>query len=245
MKSQYFNNRIEEAHQEVLGAHGSEVGDEYMEMFGDDQDDIQYNNFQGQEMLNASGQGVMGYKHDSQPYIIKIQNTTTADVDNVKILDASAEIGAGGFTNPAGISITYGLPNITYAQFLANINNGLVINAGQSRLSATHPSSTAIIELQPQTVWTVETKNINANAVQKTFVPQYDSYQQIRGQIDIYYNYIIDALTSITFATIYAQATLTFYIYPAVRNNQMKQMAKGVDTTQYKNPKINPFLKKV
>ena len=57
----------------------------------------------------------------SLPYIVNIQNTTTADVTGVSILGANVNINATNFGNAAAIVITMDNGSVTYVQFLQSI----------------------------------------------------------------------------------------------------------------------------
>lgn len=202
--------------------------------------DDEYENARGR----SRGMGV-SQKGESQPYIIQIQNTTTADISNVVILNAAIQQSAAApnYGNTAGISITYGLSNVTYTQFVASISSGRVFENGQLRLVASH-SSAATAESQVLTTTTIETKDLNGNAITRPFIPQKDSYQQINTQVDIFYRFMVDALTSITFATLSANVTLKVYLYPFARVNQFKQVAGKGGAVRYRNPGTDRILAK-
>ena len=125
---------------------------------------------------------------------------------------------AANNTRTAGISYTYGLTNLTYNQVISNIaGNGLVFGVGLTRLvgyNATIP-----------------------------LIPLYDNYQQIKNQVDLQGEYFVNGMTAIKVAKVYASTKLTIYLFPFAKTNEFKQL-KGGATSRYKNPGVNPYLRK-
>lgn len=226
-KSEYFANAKDEINQEYLGADGWDqaAGEEWNNAFGDE--------------LEAAGMsdGAMT-AGKSQPYTITIQNTTTNDISDVVILDAALK-----FTDPsvAGIVFGYEPGTLTYAQFLASILAGKVFKCGQLRLIASN-SSQSVVEQQVLGSLDIETKDPNGNRVGMAFIPEFDSYQYQQGQTDVWYQFNVDALTKITFKTIYASTTMKVRFYPASKINQFKQLRGQGSTSGYNSPRVNKAL---
>lgn len=243
--SKYFKQAHEISNEEFLGFDAYEDEQESWEnVDGDDWEGA--NAFGDQLPASGADRGLgVSSKGESQPYIIQVKNTTTADITDVVILDAAAKQSASSpnYGNTAGISITYELPNITYTQFLASIASGQTFESGQLRLVAS-ASSSSVAEAQVLTTVTVSTSDLNGNLISRPFIPQKDSYQQIPTQIDLYYRFMANALTSISFATISAGITLKVYIYPYAKVNQFRQVKGGSGAVKYRNPKVNPILRR-
>ena len=237
-KSKYFEDAINYSNENFMnydgdwesaddweGADDLEGIQEDLGADGDYDDDEYYEEAQGRRPANSQ----------SQPYIVKIENTTTAAVSNVIILDAAVR--QTNFT-VAGVSITYGLSGITYAQFLSSIASGQTFQVGQLRLIGSSTTSTNA-ETVVLTTTTVTTKSINGNQIIRPFVPQKDSFQQINTQTDIFYQFMCDALTQIKFDSIPGSTTLTVYIYPAAKVNPFQQVKGRRGVSEYRNPRTN------
>jgi hypothetical protein len=182
-----------------------------------------------QNMLNAEGVTASAV---STPYILNIANSTTADVSSVEVLYASTRIVNSAVT---GVTFTYGYANFGYNQFLATL---LVrpFACGGTRLIST---STA----QIQKTFTITTYSPDGSSVAKAFVPTYDSYQQQTGQIDMPYEYLLDANTSLIISTLVGSATLTLHLYPSRTVSQIGQLT-GSGVRSLAAPSVNPALGK-
>lgn len=181
-----------------------------------------------QNMINAEGAATQGAV--STPYIINVENTTTTAVSDCEILLASTRIINSAVS---GVSFTYGYTGFGYNQFLATL---LVrpFACGGTRLIS---SSTA----QIQKTFTIKTWSPDGSSVAKAFVPTYDSYQQQTGQIDMPYEYLLDANTSMIFSTIVASTTLTLHLYPSKITSQIGQLT-GSGVRNMSAPSVNPAL---
>jgi hypothetical protein len=176
----------------------------------------------------------------SQPYTIVIANTTTTDISNVVVLDA-----AKTFSNFAvsGVSFSYEPNTITYAQFLATIISGRPFQVGQLRLIASNTSE-SIVQQQVLGSVNIETKDPNGNLIQMSFIPEYDSYQYLKNQTDIYYKFNVDSLTKLTIATLYASTTLKIRMYPSLKINPFNQLKGGSGAVASASPQVNKALAK-
>ena len=227
-KSQYFADALNHVNNEFLGADGWEAGDGW----GADG----YEEMQGG--LNAEG-GRPAANSQSLPFVIILENTTTATVSDVEILNS-----AENFNNYAvsGISITYGLSGITYNTFLGRINSGQTFEVGQLRLIASS-STSGRAELQVLQTVKVTTKTIDGRDSSMQLRPQKDSFQYIATQVDSYVPFMVDSLTAITFASILGSTTVQVYLYPMASTNPFGAL-KGKGASQYSNPNTNFSLKK-
>lgn len=227
--SKYFQDAYESANNEFLGFGGEDLpfGAEDLPMDGDFYMDDDNFNAEGPKSAPTS-----------QPYVIVIENTTTAAVSNVTILDAAQR--QNNFA-VSGISLTYGLTNITYQQFLSSIAAGRSFKVGLTRLVGSS-TSTSNAESQVLTTTTVTTKDINGNEITKPLIPQKDSYQQINNQTDLWYPYMVDELTRIVFDSILGSTMLKVYLYPAAKINKFDQLKQRGSTSRYGNPKLDKIL---
>jgi hypothetical protein len=227
--SKYFAQAENEINQDYLNASGWEEADgnagDWDYAFGDE--------------LEAAGSGdgrMTGGK--SQPYTITIQNTTTDDISNVVILDAALKFNDFAV---AGVVFGYEPNTLTYAQYLASVLAGKIFKCGKLRLIASN-ASTSVAETQVLENLNIETKDPNGNAVQMSFIPELDSYQFQKNQVDIGYEFNVDALTKITIATLYASTKLKIRFYPQAKVNQFKQLRGQQATSSYSAPNVNKAL---
>ena len=246
--SSYFVSRVEKANEEFLGMAGGVWSADSDGADGDGADGDGADgemSFAAQDQLNASGgaQRRQGGSQDSQPYIIVVTNTNTTTTPNVEVLNANVGQftgNAGQGLDPNGLKITYGLPNITYQQFLASISSGLVFQVGISRLIAIN-ASPSLATAQVQETVLITTKDINGNSVSRPFIPIIDNYQFQQNQVDIRYDYLVNGLTSFIIGNIYGSTIMKVLLYPARKINQFKGLSGG-NTTSYKNPRLDPAL---
>jgi hypothetical protein len=100
----YFEDARDNANENFLSFNGDFTFDDY-----------------GMDDFSADGGMEASSAPTSQPYIINVQNTnTTTNISNVTILGAYSNISASSpaFGNSTGISISVGIANITYTEFL-------------------------------------------------------------------------------------------------------------------------------
>lgn len=224
----YFENIRNQANEQFLGADG----------FSDaDGDFADYKSFSSQEQLNIDGPAMQA--QESQPYIINIV-VGTANVSNLEILDANTRQLAA---TTSGVTFTYGLPNITYAQFLATIANGNPFEIGKVRLVASN-ASTSVAQTQVLETVTILTKDLNGNEAKRSIIPAIDNYQYTSTQVDLNVAFLVNGLTSFVFGTVYANTTLKVFMYPSKKVNPFKAIESGANVTAYKAPNVNPILKK-
>ena len=167
-----------------------------------------FNSMDGSEFLNANGGSSAGLGGaTSQPYILNIANSTSSAVTNVVVGGAYTNLNATNFGNVAAITITMGIANLTYTEFLyQSMNKPFVV--GLMYLSSANASQ--VLE-----TLTIKQKDINGNESSKVIVPTLDPYQQQGDKIAISFNWKFDGFTSVTIASLLASATLKAYLYPA------------------------------
>lgn len=194
--------------------------------------------FSGQQQLNAEGSEREINK--SQPYIIRIANTTTVDVTDAVLLNASL---AQFSPAQSGLSKTYRIGGLTYQQFLAQLASGMVFEVGEMLLKASHASSTSLPQDQVVVTCAVETIDPNGTKFSATIVPIIDIYQQQTNATISRVPFFVNGLTKLTFDTIYASTTLDIYLYPYKKVNQFAQLDQSA-VTSYSRPSTAPALGK-
>lgn len=234
MESKYFRQAISNLNQKYLSADGWDSAD-WNSAGGFDEQQASLMAV-GNE-VDASPRPAANAK--SLPYIVILENTTTVTVDNVVIFN-SAET----FNNytVAGVSITWGYSGISYNTVLGRINSGQVFEIGQMRLVATS-SVTGRDELQVIRTVTLFSKTIDGKSMQMQINPQKDSFQNIKNQTDVFYPFMIDSLTGLSFSLL-GLTTLNVYLYPRVAANPFNIIKQGAGTVEYANPKTNFSLEK-
>jgi hypothetical protein len=194
--------------------------------------DDDYDNF---DDYSADGGG---QAPTSQPYIVNVENTNTAsNISNVTILGAYSALAtsapAYGNTTTAGISITMGISNISYVEFLYQTMNK-PYTVGLSYLTASGTNADA----QVLATLTVTQKDVNGNIASKVLTPTIDPYQYQTSKIAFKYEYRVDGFTYITLATVYAATTATLYLYPSETVSTSRALAGRQAVQNYANPQV-------
>jgi hypothetical protein len=175
----------------------------------------------------------------SQPYILTLVcgsvNLSDVEVFNAAVRQFSSAL--------VGMTFSYSIPGVTYAQFLAGISTGKSFKVSQIRLSAANSSNSVAIQQVQETV-SVTQKDLNGNTVGKPLIPSLDSYQYSQTIIDLFSDFDVDGMTSMVISNIYANTTLKIYLYPSARVNQFKQLQGTTPVSTYKNPNTNRVLGK-
>lgn len=191
----------------------------------------------GMDSFSADGGDNMGNSAPtSQPYIINVQNTnTTSNITNVTILGAYSNISTSSpaFGNSTGISITIGIANITYTEFLYQSMNkpftvGLTYLAG----SGTNATSQVLATL------TVTQKDVNGNVASKVLTPTVDPYQFQTDKVAFKFNYKVDGFTYIIISTVYAATTAQIYLYPSETVSTSRALSGRRAVQGYGNPGV-------
>ena len=190
-----------------------------------------FNSMDGSEFLNANGGSSAGLGGaTSQPYILNIANSTASAVTNVVVGGAYTNLNATNFGNVAAITITMGIANLTYTEFLyQSMNKPFVV--GLMYLSSANASQ--VLE-----TLTIKQKDINGNESSKVIVPTLDPYQQQGDKIAISFNWKFDGFTSVTIASLLASATLKAYLYPAENVSTGRALTGGSVVKGFASPDI-------
>jgi hypothetical protein len=191
--------------------------------------------FTGDDFFRADGGMSMGGDiQTSQPYIINVTSTSGSAVANFDVLGSYQYINNAGFSNGnltiGSITISSGIPNITYQEMLYQFMNN-PYSVGLTYIQ----SATANQVLQ---TLAVNTRDANGNLAQKTLVPTIDPYQQQTNIIAMKYAYRIDGFTKITIAQVLANATVSLYFYPADNINLARALGGQAVSRQFGTPPV-------
>lgn len=208
--------------------------------FGDDDygfdDDFGFDDYGFDDYDNADGamaQANSAATPTSQPYIVNIQNTNLATaVSNVTILGAYSNIGsaAPSYGNGANISITMGIANVTYTEFLYQSMNK-PFSVGLTYSSSANASQVL------ETI-TVTQKDINGNVSSKVLTPTIDPYQFQVDKIAFKFEYRIDGFTYLTISSLLANTTLKLYFYPSETVSVSRALAGRKAVQDYGKPNV-------
>jgi hypothetical protein len=182
---------------------------------------------------NADGLGGTMAAPTSQPYIVNIQNTNTSTaISNVTILGAYSNIGqtAPAYGNSTGISITMGIANITYTEFLYQSMNK-PFSVGLTYLS----SATAAQVLE---TLTITQKDVNGNVASKVLTPTIDPYQYQNDKVAFKFEYRIDGFTNMVISSVLAATTLKIYFYPSETVSVSRALAGRAAVQDYGKPSV-------
>lgn len=184
---------------------------------------------------SADGIGGTMSAPTSQPYIVNVQNTNAgggANISNVTILGAYSNIGttAPAYGNSTGISITMGIANITYTEFLYQSMNK-PFSVGLTYLS----SATAAQVLE---TLTITQKDVNGNVASKVLTPTIDPYQYQTDKIAFKFEYRIDGFTNLVISQVLANTTLKIYFYPSETVAVSRALAGRRAVQNLKNPRV-------
>jgi hypothetical protein len=180
---------------------------------------------------NADG-GAANAAPTSQPYIINVQNTTAANISNVTILGAYTFIGTSSpaYGNTSGISISMGITNVTYTEFLYQSMN--------KPFSVGLTYTSADIAAQVLETITVTQKDINGNISSKVLTPTIDPYQFQTDKIAFKFEYRIDGFTNLVIARVLANTTLKVYFYPSETVSVSRALAGRAAVQDYGRPSV-------
>lgn len=190
--------------------------------------------FTGDDFFNAGG-NMGGNVQTSQPYIVTITSTSGSAVSNFEVLGSYQYINNSGFTAGGdlvigSVTISSGIPDITYREMLYQFMN--------------NPYSVGLTYIQSATAnqvletISVNTKDANGNLAQKTLVPTIDPYQQQTTIVAMKYAYRIDGFTKIIVRQILANATVKLYFYPADNINLARALGGQPVSRQFGTPPV-------
>ena len=217
------------------------ANENYLNADGFIDDDTSY--FTGNEdFFNADGMPMASMPQasvpTSQPYIITISNASATSVNNFDVLGAYQYLQNTGFNSAtgnlliSGITISSGISNVTYQQFLYQSMNS-PFSVGLTYVQSIGGSTAQIT--QPMTL---NTQDANGNQALKAIIVTIDPYQQQTGVVAVKQLYRIDGYTKITIATILPSVVFQLQFYPADNINLARGLSGRPASRQYGNPKI-------
>jgi hypothetical protein len=210
------------------------ANESYLNADGFIDNDMQFTG--GDDFFNADGMPMAqsGSTPTSQPYIINVVNASASAVANFDILGSYQYLQNTGFSNGSltisGITISSGIANVTYQQFLYQTMNS--------------PFSVGLTYIQSATTGqltqplTLNTQDANGNQALKAIIVTIDPYQQQTNVVAVKQLYRIDGYTKITIASVLASAVVQFQFYPADNINLARGLAGRPASRQFGNPNI-------
>jgi hypothetical protein len=172
----------------------------------------------------------------SQPYIVTVSNASASSVSNFDVLGAYQYLQNTGFSNGnltiSGVTISSGISNVTYQQFLYQSMNS-PFSVGLTYVQSISGSQSQIT--QPMTL---NTQDANGNQALKTLVITIDPYQQQTGVVAVKQLYRIDGYTKLTIATVLPSVVFQIQFYPADNINLARGLSGRAASRQFGNPKI-------
>jgi hypothetical protein len=191
----------------------------------------------------------------SQPYIVTVSNASATAVSSFDILGAytylsqlsngsmaSSPAGTVNFTsgnmvvtNTGGagtgfaITVSSGISNVTYQQFLYQSMNS-PFTVGMTYIQSTNST-------QLTNPITVNTQDANGNQALKTLVVTIDPYQQQTSVVAVKQVFRIDGYTKLT-TTVLGSQTTTYQFYPADNINLARGLSGRAASRQFTKPSI-------
>jgi hypothetical protein len=225
---QYMQNARNFANENYLNADGF-IDDDTSYFTGNDD----FFNADGMPMASMPQASVP----TSQPYIITVSNASATAVSNFDVLGAYQYLQNTGFNASgnlliSGITISSGISNVTYQQFLYQSMNS-PFSVGLTYVQSIGGSQAQIT--QPMTL---NTQDANGNQALKAIIVTIDPYQQQTGVVAVKQLYRIDGYTKITIATVLPSVVFQLQFYPADNINLARGLSGRPASKQYGNPKI-------
>jgi hypothetical protein len=226
---QYMQNARNFANENYLNADGF-IDDDTSYFTGNDD----FFNADGMPMASMPQASVP----TSQPYIITISNASATSVSNFDVLGAYQYLQNTGFSSVtgnlliSGITISSGISNVTYQQFLYQSMNS-PFSVGLTYVQSIGGSQAQIT--QPMTL---NTQDANGNQALKAIIVTIDPYQQQTGVVAVKQLYRIDGYTKITIASVLPSVVFQLQFYPADNINLARGLSGRPASRQYGNPKI-------
>ena len=170
-----------------------------------------------------------GASPTSQPYIMTLSNTTTADIASNIIGKAYENITDATNGINTGMTYTMGISGTTYVEFLyTTLNKSFVV--GLSYVDASSQAQ-ALKTLQ------LKVRDANGNEQLKTLVPTIDPYQNQTDIIALRQTFRWDGFTSIA-VDVVGSGSATMYFYPSENINPARGLAGQSITRGYGNPNV-------
>jgi hypothetical protein len=196
----------------------------------------------GDNFFNADGapmaQAPMASAPVSQPYIITVSNASATSVSNFDVLGAYQYLQNTGFNQAtgnltiSGITISSGIANVTYQQFLYQSMNS-PFSVGMTYIQSIGGSQAQIT--QPMNL---TTQDANGNQATKAIIIVIDPYQQQTGVVAVKQLFRIDGYTKLTIATVLPSVVFQIQFYPADNINLARGLSGRPASSQFAKPNI-------
>lgn len=213
------------------------ANESYLNADGFIDDDVQFAG--GEDFFNADGMQMAPQAASaptSQPYIITVSNSSATSILNFDVLGAYQYLNAVNVTTGnvtiSGVTISSGISNVTYGQFLYQTMNS-PFSVGLTYIQSLSGSQGQIT--QPLTL---NTQDANGNQALKAIIITIDPYQQQTGVVAVKQLYRIDGYTKITISTVLASVVFQLQFYPADNINLARGLAGRPASRQFANPQV-------
>jgi hypothetical protein len=213
------------------------ANESYLNADGFIDDDVQFAG--GEDFFNADGMQMAPHTASaptSQPYIITVSNASATSVSNFDVLGAYQYLNAVNVTTGnvtiSGVTISSGISNVTYGQFLYQTMNS-PFSVGLTYIQSLSGSQGQIT--QPLTL---NTQDANGNQALKAIIITIDPYQQQTGVVAVKQLFRIDGYTKITISTVLASVVFQLQFYPADNINLARGLAGRPASRQFANPQV-------
>lgn len=187
----------------------------------------------GEDFMSADGDMGAPSAPTSQPYIVVITNTGS-NVSNFDVLGSYEYLNNTGFSGGSltigSVTISSGIPNVTYEQMLWQFSN-VPFSVGLTYIQSS--TSNQLLE-----TLSINTKDANGNLAQKALIPTLDPYQQQSTVLAMRYGYRIDGYTKIILSRVLASATVKLYLYPSDNINIARGLAGKNAARDFSSPGI-------
>jgi hypothetical protein len=146
----------------------------------------------------------------SQPYMIKVENTTEESIEDVLLFFANNQdesaFNSNGDYIKNGIIISCEIPNISYRQTVRNFisskeNIGLTYMVSTNRQQLLEP-------------FLFKNQNPNGNTYEKLITPVFSPEQYQQNIMAVKEDYFLDGNSSIIFKKVYPKTSVIIYFHP-------------------------------
>ena len=223
---QYMNNARNFANENYLNADGF-IDDSSSYFTG------------GDDFFNADGMPMPQAQASvptSQPYIITVSNASASAVSNFDVLGAYQYLQNTGFANGSltisGVTISSGISNVSYQQFLYQSMNS------PFSVGLTYVQSIGGSQAQITQPLTLNTQDANGNQALKSLVITIDPYYQQSGVVAVKQLYRSGGYTKLTISTILPSVVFQIQFYPADNINLARGLSGNAASRQFANPRI-------
>lgn len=196
-----------------------------------------FSGMSGYASADGGNGGVRNSAPTSQPFVVNVTSTSGTAVADFAILGSNTYLYGGVGTWDANgnlvigsITISSGTPGVTYRQMLAQFQTQ-PFTVGMTY----YKSATAN---QVDQVLQIVTKDANGNESKMPIDPSIDPYQYQAGIIVLNNQFVVDGWTSVVVASVLANASIQFKLYPADKINLTRGLENKSVGATFSNPGI-------